>query len=98
MSEQRLAAVEHKLDSIDVQVGRLCSSLDRFTETMIRHDENNATIVKTLDDHENRLRTVEREQIGNSGKIGFVWSIIMRVSGGIALAAVVGGIAYKAVS
>lgn len=95
MSEQRLSAVEAKLDNVESQFGRLCNTLDRFTETMIRHDENTKHISEQLSDHEQRLRSVERAQIDNSGKIGTVWSIGSRVIGSIMGAAILGGLAYK---
>ena len=95
MSEPRLAAVEAKIDNVEMQLGRLCSSLDRFTETMIRHDENNKRISDQLNDHESRIRIIEHSQATIGVQTGTMWAVFIKVAGIGAGAALAGTAAVK---
>lgn len=95
MSELRLSAVEAKIDNVELQLGRLCGSLDRFTETMIRHDENNKRISDQLIDHEGRIRVVEHRQATMGVQTGTMWTVFIKVAGIGAGAALAGTAAVK---
>ncbi len=61
--DERVAHIEYELRRLDVQVQRVQEQCERFEEhTEKRLDEHRTSTRRKLEDHEERIRTVEKMQ------------------------------------